>query len=67
LDLVIFLYLPFSVVGFEVEGFFDEVVFGFEFFAVSWIAKILEIPFQLDFGTIVALMQDIFGALELLK
>jgi hypothetical protein len=33
------------------------------FFAVSWIAKILEIPFQLDFGTIVALMQDIFGAL----
>ncbi len=33
------------------------------FFAVSWIARILDIPFQLDFATIVALMQDIFSAL----
>lgn len=34
------------------------------YFAVSWTAKILDIPFQLDFSQIVALMQDIFGSLS---
>lgn len=34
------------------------------FFAVSWLSKLLEIPFELNFSTIVALMQDIFSALS---
>ncbi|MDD4319792.1 MAG: hypothetical protein PHW10_05720 [Candidatus Peribacteraceae bacterium] len=34
------------------------------YFAVSWIARILDIPFQLDFSTIAALMQDIFSSLS---
>src|SRR4029078_9205076 len=34
------------------------------FFAVSWISKLLEIPFALNFSTIVSLMQEIFGALK---
>jgi uncharacterized membrane protein len=34
------------------------------FFAVSWIAKLLDIPFQLDFSMIVSLMQDIFTSLS---
>ncbi len=39
------------------------VVTFLAFFAVSWIAKLLAIPFQLNFSTIVQLMQDIFSAL----
>ena len=34
------------------------------FFAVSWVAKLLGIPFDLNFSTIVALMQDIFQSLS---
>ncbi len=34
------------------------------FFAVSWIARLLDIPFSLNFSTIVALMQQILGALQ---
>ncbi len=34
------------------------------FFIVSWVARLLEIPFQLNFSTIVQLMQDIFAALS---
>ena len=34
------------------------------FFAVSWMAKLLEIPFELNFGTIVELMRDIFASLQ---
>ena len=34
------------------------------FFAVSWITRLLDIPFQLNFSTIIALMQNIFGALR---
>jgi len=34
------------------------------FFAVSWMAKLLEIPFELNFGTIVELMRDIFQSLS---
>ena len=34
------------------------------FFAVSWISKLLDIPFELNFSTIVELMQQIFAALK---
>ncbi len=34
------------------------------FFAVSWIARLLDIPFELSFGTIISLMQDIFSSLS---
>lgn len=34
------------------------------FFAVSWIAKLLDIPFELNFSTIINLMQEIFAALK---
>ena len=34
------------------------------FFAVSWISKLLEIPFELNFSTIIQLMQDIFSSLR---
>lgn len=40
------------------------IVTFMSFFAVSWIAKLLEIPFELSFSTVVALMQDIFAALS---
>ncbi|MFA6038984.1 MAG: hypothetical protein WCV62_03600 [Candidatus Peribacteraceae bacterium] len=33
------------------------------FFAVSWMARILDIPFDLNFSTIITLMQDIFSSL----
>ncbi|OGJ53980.1 hypothetical protein A3D11_04475 [Candidatus Peribacteria bacterium RIFCSPHIGHO2_02_FULL_49_16] len=33
------------------------------FFLVSWISRLLDIPFDLNFSTIVALMQEIFRAL----
>jgi uncharacterized membrane protein YagU involved in acid resistance len=34
------------------------------FFAVAWISKLLDIPFELNFSTIVDLMSEIFGALQ---
>lgn len=34
------------------------------FFAVSFLSRLLDIPFELNFSTIVALMQDIFQALQ---
>lgn len=34
------------------------------FFAVSFIARLLDIPFELDFETIVNLMSEIFSALQ---
>ncbi len=36
----------------------------FAFFAVNIIARLLDIPFDLNFSTIVQLMQDIFSALR---
>ncbi len=33
------------------------------FFAVAWISKLLDIPFDLNFTTIVNLMQEIFQSL----
>ncbi len=34
------------------------------FFLVSWIAKLLEIPFELSFGTILDLMNELFQTLK---
>ena len=34
------------------------------FFAVAWIARLLDIPFDLNFSTIVDLMQQIFQSLQ---
>jgi uncharacterized protein YacL len=34
------------------------------FFAVSWLSKLLDIPFELNFSTIVNLMDEIFSALR---
>ncbi len=39
------------------------VTFG-AFFLVNFIARLLDIPFDLNFGTIVQLMQEIFAALR---
>ncbi len=34
------------------------------FFAVAWLSKLLDIPFDLSFSTIVELMQQIFASLQ---
>jgi len=34
------------------------------FFLVSWIAKLLDIPFELSFGTIIDLMNELFNSLK---
>lgn len=34
------------------------------FFAVAWLSKLLDIPFDLNFGTIVDLMREIFASLQ---
>ena len=34
------------------------------FFAVAWISRLLDIPFDLNFSTIVDLMQQIFQSLQ---
>jgi hypothetical protein len=34
------------------------------FFAVSWIAKLLDIPFDLSFGMIIDLMNELFQSLK---
>ncbi len=34
------------------------------FFAVSWISRLLDIPFELNFSTIVDLMREIFASLQ---
>lgn len=34
------------------------------FFLVSWIAKLLEIPFDLSFGTILDLMNELFASFQ---
>jgi len=47
-------------IRFAIIGLFVTFI---AFFAVSWISKLLDIPFQLNFTNIIALMQDIFGAL----
>ena len=34
------------------------------FFVVSWVAKVLDIPFELSFGTILELMNEVFQSLK---
>lgn len=34
------------------------------FFAVAWISRLLDIPFELNFSTVVDLMREIFAALQ---
>lgn len=48
--------IRFSIVGL--------IVCFLAFFGVAWISRILDIPFELTFSTIVDLMQEIFWALE---
>ncbi len=36
----------------------------FAFFAVSWLSKLLDIPFELKFDTILGIMQDILQSLQ---
>ena len=48
-------------IRFAIIGLFVTFI---AFFAVSWISRLLEIPFELNFTTIIELMQDIFGALS---
>ena len=48
-------------IRFAIIGLFVTFI---AFFAVSWIAKLLDIPFELNFSTVVSLMQEIFGALR---
>lgn len=40
------------------------VVSFLAFFAVSWVAKILDIPFDLSFGMIIDLMNELFQSLK---
>lgn len=40
------------------------VVTFLAFFAVSWTSKLLDIPFDLNFGMIINLMRDIFSSLS---
>lgn len=48
-------------VRYSIIGLFVSFV---AFFLVSWIAKLLDIPFDLTFGTIIDLMQQLFQALR---
>lgn len=48
-------------IRFSIIGLFVTFI---AFFAVSWISKLLDIPFELNFSTVVALMQEIFSAIS---
>lgn len=48
-------------IRFAIIGLFVTFI---AFFAVSWISKLLEIPFELNFTTVIQLMQEIFGSLS---
>lgn len=48
-------------IRFAIIGLFVTFI---AFFAVSWISKLLDIPFELNFSTIVSLMQEIFSAIS---
>ncbi|MBI3619142.1 hypothetical protein HY213_03885 [Candidatus Peregrinibacteria bacterium] len=48
-------------IRFAIIGLFITFI---AFFAVSWIAKLLDIPFDLSFSTIIDLMTQIFGSLK---
>jgi uncharacterized membrane protein len=48
-------------IRFAIIGLFVTFI---AFFAVSKIARLLEIPFELSFSTVIELMRDIFAALS---
>jgi uncharacterized protein YacL len=48
--------IRFSIIGL--------VVTFVAFFAVAWISKLLDIPFELNFSTIIELMQELFSSLS---
>ena len=48
--------IRFSIIGL--------IVTFIAFFAVSWMSKLLDIPFELSFSTVVDLMQQIFQSLR---
>ncbi len=48
-------------VRYAIIGLFVSFV---AFFLVSWIAKLLEIPFDLSFGTIIDLMNELFQSFK---
>ncbi|TSC57572.1 MAG: Uncharacterized protein Greene041619_1088 [Candidatus Peregrinibacteria bacterium Greene0416_19] len=48
-------------IRFAIIGLFVTFI---AFFAVSWISNLLDIPFELNFSTIISLMQELFGALR---
>ena len=50
-----------NTIRYSIIGLFVTFI---AFFAVSWISKLLEIPFELNFSTIIQLMQEIFAALR---
>src|SRR3989344_319584 len=49
-----------NTIRFAIIGLFVAFI---AFFIVSFISRLLDIPFELDFGTVVDLMQEIFSAL----
>lgn len=50
-----------STIRYAIIGFFVSFL---AFFAVSFFARILDIPFELTFTTVVDLMSDIFNSLQ---
>ena len=48
--------IRFSIIGL--------IVTFIAFFAVAWVSKLLDIPFELNFSTVVDLMRQIFEALK---
>ena len=50
-----------QTIRFSIIGLFVSFI---AFFVVSFIARLLDIPFELNFSMIVDLMQDIFGSLQ---
>ena len=49
-----------NTIRFAIIGLFVAFI---AFFIVSFISRLLDIPFEIDFGTVVDLMQEIFSAL----
>jgi len=50
-----------NTIRYSIIGLFVTFI---AFFAVSWISRLLDIPFELNFSTIVELMQEIFASLQ---
>ena len=48
-------------IRFSIIGLFVSFL---AFFLVAFLARLLDIPFELSFSTVVALMEEIFGALQ---